>query len=117
MATITAKSFATTTTFDGHAVTISRSMLNRLGKGDKRIPLNHIAGVRWKSAGLQYGYIQFTVPGEVTRKTKAGSQLRDARKDENAVLFWRHKDEFAALRAAVEEALDGRESGSLPGSV
>lgn len=96
--------------FDGSWVTITRKgMLARatVGKGEKRIPISLIAAVQWKPPGpLVRGFIAFTVPGGNESRSRFGHQTTDAAKDENAVVISSgQKEEFEALRAAVEAAI------------
>jgi hypothetical protein len=96
--------------FDGAMVTITRrGALGRMtaGKGEKRIPVRSITAVRWKPAGAMVnGYIQFTLPGGVETRQRAGNQTVAAARDENAVVFTRRQQPaFEELRAAVEAVL------------
>lgn len=113
MTAITAKGHNGTVTFDGNWVTISRTgALARMsvGKGEKRIPLPSITAVQWKPAGpMVNGFIQFTVPGGNESRSRAGSQTTSAARDENTVLFTRkQREEFAAIRTAIEDAIVAR---------
>jgi hypothetical protein len=102
---ITAKGYNGTVTFDGRAITISRTGLGRLASGasDKMIPLRSVTAVQLKPAGmLKNGYIAFTIPGG----QEVGGGTYQAAKDENAVIFTKQQAaDFDALRAAVNEAL------------
>ncbi len=96
--------------FDDHFVTITRKgFLARatLGKGEKRIPIAQITAVQWKPAGpVMNGFIQFTLPGGVERRSSFGSQTKSAANDENSVIFTkRQQPAFEKLRAAVEDAI------------
>jgi uncharacterized protein DUF4429/putative oligomerization/nucleic acid binding protein len=104
-------------TFDGEFVTIHRKGgLARMsvGKGEKRIPIGSITAVQWKEPGpMVNGYMRFTVMGGVEQRSRFGKQTTDAAKDENAVVVTRkHKDEFLALRDAVEQAIAARAQGA-----
>src|SRR4051794_8829304 len=87
---------------DGEWLVIERKGLGRLGhsKGDRRIPLATITAVQMRPAGpVANGFIRFTVPGSPDLR----GGLKDATKDENAVIFTRkHQDEFNELRSKVE---------------
>jgi hypothetical protein len=100
---VTAKGHNGQVTFENGWITIERKSLGRFGhsKGDKRIRVDQIIGVKMRPAGrLANGFIAFEVSG---RPFNGG--LSEAQKDDNAVIFTRkHQDEFAALRMAVEEA-------------
>lgn len=95
-------------TFDGHFVTLSRVGLSRLtvGKGDKRIAVTSITGVQLKPAGaLVNGFIQFTIPGGVERRSSFFSQTVRAAEDENSMVFIKTDEAaFLQLRDHVEEA-------------
>lgn len=100
--------------FDGKTVTIRREgFFGRAGhgRGEKSIPLGHIAGVQLKPSGaLTNGFFQLTVPGEIssTRASK-GSRTMDAAKDENAVIFTKkQQSEFEELRDAIVSAIASR---------
>lgn len=110
MEPIEAKGYNGRVTFDGQFVSIDRKgFLARasVGKGEKRIPIASITAVQWKPPGaVVNGYIQFTVPGGNESRARLGSQTIDAAKDENSVIVTKkHKDEFLALREAVESAI------------
>lgn len=97
--------------FDGRTVTITREGFAARathGRGEKSIPLRHIAAVQFKPVALlTTGYIQFTVPGELasTRRSK-GSRTIDAASDENSVIFLKKQQpEFEALKDAVRSAI------------
>lgn len=96
--------------FDGRTVTITREGFAARashGRGEKMIPLRQIAGVQFKPvAMLTTGYIQFTVPGEISSHKKKGSRTMDAASDENAVIFLKKQQpEFEAIRTAIQSAL------------
>ncbi|MBE7953621.1 MULTISPECIES: DUF4429 domain-containing protein [Microbacterium] len=96
--------------FDGKTVTITREgFAARIshGRGEKSIPLRQIAAVQMKPVSLMTtGFIQFTVPGEISSKTQKGGRGLDAAADENAVLFLKKQEpEFIALGAAIKSAL------------
>src|SRR4051794_32383646 len=93
---------------DGDWLVIERKGLGRIGhsKGDKRIALGQITGVKMRPAGpLANGFIHFSTPG---RDDLAGG-LNAATKDDNSVIFTRkHQKEFEALREHVEQYISAR---------
>ncbi|SRR5690554_5360626 len=96
--------------FDGKAVTIRREGFNARathGRGDKVIPLRHVAAIQLKPVSFfTAGYIQFTVPGEMSNNKRKGGRTYDAVKDENAVVFLKSQEPaFSALRHAIQTAL------------
>jgi hypothetical protein len=96
--------------FDGQAVTINRKGITArlsVGKGVKVIPLRSITAVQWKPAGFaSRGFIQFTLSGGSERRSKFGSQSKDAFTDENSVTFFKHhQPAFEELRAVIEAAI------------
>ena len=96
--------------FDGKTVTIKREgFAARVGHGrsDKAIALRQITAVQLKPAtSMLLGYIQFSVPGEVSKNAIRGSGKNAAAKDENAVIFTNKVGaDFAALRDAIQTAL------------
>jgi hypothetical protein len=106
-----------TVRFDGRMITILRTgMLARasVGKGEKQIPLSQIAAVQFKPAGpLVNGFIQFTVGGGNERRSRFGSQTTDAARDENSVVFrYSQRDDFLALRDAVQAAMTAIQQGA-----
>lgn len=109
MSGLQARGQSGTVTWDGAFVTISRTGMARLtvGKGDKRIPINSITAVQWKPAGaLVNGFIQFSLPGGVEQRSRAGSQTFNAASDENSVVFTKKQaPAFEQLRQAVEAAI------------
>lgn len=98
-----------TALFDGYAVTLRRSGAARLtiGKGDKQLPVHAITAVQFKPAGmLVNGFIQFTIPGGVEQRSRAGSATFNAASDENSVVFTRgQQQKFERLRDAVQAAI------------
>ncbi|GAA3207463.1 DUF4429 domain-containing protein [Dactylosporangium siamense] len=99
--------------FDGTYITILRRGLRArvsIGKGEKRIPLAAVVSVQWKPAGsLVNGFIQFETAGVGGTRSRAGSQTKQAGRDENSVIFTKAQmSAFAELRAAVERALAAR---------
>lgn len=107
--TISAKGQTGTLTFDGQFVTITRKGLSAQGRGEKRIPVRSIQAVQLKTAGtLGQGFIGFTVSGGTEVRSRIGSQVKDAWKDENSVVFLKKSnDDFVAIRDAVEAAITG----------
>lgn len=99
-------------TFDGHFITIRHKGLGRfvVGKGEKRIPVASITSVQLKPAGpLVNGFIQFSLPGGVERRSSFGKQTADAVHDENSVVFTRKQQpQFEALLAEIEAAVVAR---------
>ncbi|GLW73635.1 hypothetical protein Kpho02_59340 [Kitasatospora phosalacinea] len=105
-------------TFDGEYVTITRKgFLARtsVGKGEKRIHISQIAAVQWKPPGkLVNGFIQFTVPGGIERRSGFGNQTNSAIHDENSVIVMKNQAAaFEELREAVDEAI-ARQHRPLP---
>lgn len=103
-------------TFDGQYVTITRKgFLARatIGKGEKRLHISQISAVQWKPAGFAVnGFIQFTVPGGIERRSKRGSQTTQAAKDENSVVFTKaQQSSFEKLRAALDQAIAAHHTG------
>lgn len=97
-------------TFDGKTVTITREgFAARLmhGRSEKAIMLRQITAVQFKQATpMLLGYIQFSVPGEISKNAIRGSGKNAAAKDENAVIFTNNVgDDFATLRTAIQSAL------------
>ena len=109
---IEAKGHTGTINFDGQMITIVRKGFlarSSVGKGEKQIPLAHLTAVQFKPAGpLVNGYIQFTIGGGNERRSKFGSQTKDAARDENSVVFhYKQREAFEDLRDAVQSALAG----------
>lgn len=107
---LTAKGRNGQVTFDGKTVTITRDgTAARLshGRGEKMLALRQIAAVQLKPVSLMAaGYIQFTVPGEMSNNKQKGGRTFDASKDENSVLFLKKQEpEFVALRNAIQSAI------------
>lgn len=107
---LTAKGRNGQITFDGKIITISRegaAARFQHGRGDKMLPIKHIAGVQLKPVSrMTVGYIQFTVPGELSNNKNKGHRTIDAGKDENAVLFLKKQEpDFVAMRDAIVQAL------------
>ena len=87
---------------EGEWLTIHRRGFGRLGhsKGDRRIPLRGITAVQMRPAGLTSGFLRVSVPG--TPEHRGG--LKNAEKDENAVMFRRSQQPgFEAVRDAIEK--------------
>lgn len=96
--------------FDGRTVTITRegaAARATHGRGEKSIPIRQIAAVQFKpNSFATVGFIQFTVPGEMSKNRGKGGRTMDAAKDENAVLFSKKAEQdFLNLKAAVQSAL------------
>lgn len=106
---ITAKGRNGQVSFDGQTVTITREgFIGRTthGRSEKRIPATGIGAIQVKPfSALSWGYIQFSVLGEVSKQALLGKQSRDAAKDENAVTFTKAQEQgFLDLRDAIEAA-------------
>jgi hypothetical protein len=96
--------------FDGQYVTIRREgFLARttIGRGEKRLHVSQITGIQWKSAtAFVRGFIQFTIPGGVERRSRGGNQIRDAFNDENSLVFTKAAlSDFARVRDAIDAAI------------
>ena len=108
--------------FDGRNVTIKRGGFYgtmTVGRGEKVIPVQSITGVRYRKAsslGMLRGFIEFTVPGGVERRTRAGLQATDQMRNDNAVVIMRpkHNPEFEAIRDAVLAAIKGNTAAVAP---
>lgn len=114
---IEAKAHAVTATFDGEYVTITRSLMSPVGRGETRLHISQISAVRWKPAGMFGGFIQFSVPGAITTKSGSSNQNADARRDPHAVTFSKKQQPpFEELRRSVEAAVAGRHAapGNMP---
>jgi hypothetical protein len=97
---VTAKGHNGHVTFENGWITIERKGLGvSHSKGDKRIRVDQIIGVKMRPAGrLSNGFIAFEVSG---RPLNGG--LSEAQKDDNANgLTRKHQDEFTELGTAVE---------------
>lgn len=115
---IEATSRIATITFDGRTVTITRKRSGFVDRGTRTIPLHHIAGVQFKGAGLvSSGYIRIVQAGTIEhRGRRTGAFATDVLKDENAVPFGRpQQDQFAAIKAALDQALAQGTTGSTAG--
>lgn len=96
--------------FDGSTVTISRKGgLARMtvGKGSKAIAVQHITAVQVKPAtAMMNGFIQFTMSGGNERRSKFGSQTKDAVHDENSVMFRKSQaNDFERIRSAIQQRI------------
>ncbi len=108
--------------FDGQNVTIKRGGFYgtmTVGRGVKVIPVQSITGVRYRKAslgGTVRGFIEFTVPGGMEQRTRAGHQAVDEIRNENAVVILRpkHNPEFEAIRDAVLAAIEGSTAAVPP---
>ena len=106
-----------TVVFDGTMVSLERTGMGRVfvGKGTKRIPIDAIAAVQWKKAGLVAGYMQFTIAGGNEVRSRLGRQSADAMSDENSVAFHsRQQRQMEVVRDAIEHAIAARHSGFTP---
>lgn len=112
--TLRGKGVTGTVEVDDHFVTITRKgamakMNYGWTRGEKRIPIDTIAAVQYKKAGMARGYIQFTLAGgnESTRGVMAATQ------DENSVLFaGGHESEFRAIRDHIEQRIASRQTAN-----
>lgn len=107
---LTAKGHNGQINFDGKTVTIQREGLVARaahGRNDKTLLLRHITAIQFKPVTfLSTGYIQFTVPGEISKNKPKGGRARATSKDENSVIFTKKQQaEFEALRIAIQTAL------------
>lgn len=101
--------------FDGRNVTINRGGFYgtmTVGRGEKVIPVQSITAVRYRKAslgGTVRGIIEFTVPGGMEQRTRAGHQAAGEIHSDNAVVILRpkHNPEFEAIRNAVLAAIEG----------
>jgi hypothetical protein len=108
--------------FDGRNITIKRGgfySTMTVGRGDKVIPVQSITGVRYRKASLGgtiRGLIEFTVPGGMEQRTRAGHQAADEIRNENAVVILRpkHNPEFEAIRDAVLAAIERNTTAATP---
>ena len=108
--------------FDGRNVTIRRGGFYgtmTVGRGDKVIPVQSITGVRYRKASLGgtiRGVIEFTVPGGMEQRTRAGHQAVDEIHNDNAVVILRpkHNPEFEAIRDAVLATVQGNTAAASP---
>lgn len=96
--------------FDGKAITITREgAAARVthGRGQKVIPLRQVTAVEMKPVGfLTTGYIQFTIPGELSKSKGKGARTMNAARDENSVIFLKNQEpEFETLRQSIQTAL------------
>lgn len=89
-------------TFDGHTITITRTGVQQ--RGQVRIPVGQIVGVRWTAPSLLFnGWVRFETAAIVGRQVRRQTQ---AIRDEHSVVFRRGQaGEFEAVRDAVEAAL------------
>lgn len=107
---ITANGLNGQVSFDGVSVVITREGFvarSRHGRSEKVLPLSLVGAVQFRPATtLMNGFIQFSVAGEVSKRSIGGGKNRNAVKDENAVVFRgaAATAEFEALRDAVRQA-------------
>jgi hypothetical protein len=105
--------------FDGQYLTITRQGFfarTTVGKGEKRLHISQISAVQWKPAtAINNGFIQFTVPGGIERRSRFGSQTQDAARDENSIVFRKSQmPAFAELRAALDQAIADHHTPQAP---
>lgn len=112
---IEAASRSATVTFDGHAVTITRTKSGPVGKGTQTIPVGQISAIRWKDAGRWSGagHIRFILAGTMApRYSQTAVFKTDVYKDPNAVTFsYKGQPQFEQLRTAINEAIARLQSG------
>ncbi len=97
-------------TFDGKSITITRdgfAARSTHGRSEKVIPIRQISGIQFKpNGGLTIGFIQFTLPGEMSNRATKGRRTLDASRDENAVTFTKSAEaDFVTLKNAVQSAI------------
>ena len=72
-------------------------------RGDKTIPYSSIVAVQFRRAGIQFGYIQFSIRGG--GEAKGG--LMEASKDENSITFLRRSNEsFEEAKSRIEARMN-----------
>lgn len=86
-------------------LTIKRGRMSTVGRGEKRIPVSSMTALQWKSATVHgRGFIEFAIPGGNERKSTFGSQVSEARQDENRLTFVNSEQSvFERVREAVAE--------------
>ena len=93
-------------TFDGKFVTITRGLLNPLGKGQTRIPITSISSIEWRAPGLQSGFLRFNVAQGLSRKPKL-DRAKDAVRDDHAVMSTSsHSQGLLELKEMIEAVLN-----------
>jgi len=104
--------------FDGSTVTITRKGFGAAiwsgGFGAvKTLPISAITGVQFKKSGLLLGYLQLTVPGELSAKKQ--NRTQSLLQDENTITFYAKKnEEFKALAAELQAVLSAGSSSGMP---
>lgn len=72
-------------------------------RGDKTIPYSSIVAVQFRRAGIQFGYIQFSIRGG--GEAKGG--LMEASKDENSITFLRRSNaDFEKAKSHIETRMN-----------
>lgn len=109
MSTVTAKGTNGQLSFDGATVVITRDGFvarSTHGQSEKALPVSLIGAVQFKPASsLVNGFIQFSVVGEVSKRSVGFGKNHDMSRDENAIVFRKGANaEFEAVRDAVRAA-------------
>lgn len=79
------------------------------GKGEKKIPIQHIIAVQYKETNLMSsGYIQFTISGG----NELSGGVRSALEDENSVVFGFKSEKFLAIKDFIETKIADKINGS-----
>lgn len=98
--------------FDGRTVTITRKgMRAALVSGgfgaEKQLHISAITAVQYKKAGLNLGYIQLSVPGEVVAQRRNKTQT--LQQDENTITFYSGGNaDFKALADELNAAIHAK---------
>jgi hypothetical protein len=109
MSTLHAKGLNGQVTFDGATVVITREGFvarSTHGRSEKTLPLSAIGAVQYRAATtLINGFLQFSIPGEVSKRSVGYGKNGDASKDENAVVFRKGANtDFETLVSAIRSA-------------
>lgn len=109
MSTLIAKGTNGQITFDGATVVITREGFvarTTHGRSEKTFPVAAIGTVQYRPAtALVNGFIQFSIAGEVSKRSVGLGKNSDAAKDENAVVFRKGANgEFQLIVDAVRAA-------------
>jgi len=130
--------FFVTITHDGVGGTLNKiATLTNVGlAGEKRIPIDSIGSVQFRSAGKlmqnaprkqgavgdfarqtgwgAFGFIQFAAVGGIEQKSKGLSNWRQ-KQDENTVLFdGTQEEDFKKVRDFIEQRIIARQTGASP---
>jgi hypothetical protein len=99
------KGLGSTVTFDGKFIVISRGLLNPLGKGSTKIPIQSISSIEWRAPGIQSGFLRFNVAQGLSRNAKL-DRVKDAVKDDHAVIATqKHSKGLLELKEIIESML------------